>query len=92
MVLEKYEVFYKDVLIGNLFVNNEYKYCYEPVLEGVERVKDSACLLRVMEKGTNGAFGEPIPFFQERLRYMKLWKLGVINYQTDNFVIKKMSE
>lgn len=90
--MEKYEVFYKDVLIGNLFVNNEYKYCYEPVSEGVERVKDSACLLRVMEEGTNGAFGEPIPFFQERLRYMKLWKLGVINYQTDNFVIKKISE
>ncbi len=90
--MEKYEVFYKDVLIGNLFVNNEYKYCYQPVFEGVERVKDSACLLRVMEEGTNGAFGEPIPFFQERLRYMKLWKLGVINYQTDNFVIKKISE
>ena len=90
--MEKYEVFYKDVLIGNLVVNNEYKYCYEPVFEGVERVKDSACLLRVMEKGTNGAFGEPIPFFQERLRYMKLWKLGVINYQTDNFVIKRISE
>ncbi len=90
--MEKYEVFYKDVLIGNLFVNNEYKYCYEPVFEGVERVKDFACLLRVMEEGTNGAFGEPIPFFQERLRYMKLWKLGVINYQTDNFVIKRISE
>lgn len=90
--MEKYEVFYKDVLIGNLFVNNEYKYCYQPVFEGVERVKNSACLLRVMEEGTNGAFGEPIPFFQERLRYMKLWKLGVINYQTDNFVIKKISE
>ena len=90
--MEKYEVFYKDVLIGNLFVNNEYKYCYQPVFEGVERVKNSACLLRVMEEGTNGAFGEPIPFFQERLRYMKLWKLGVINYQTDNFVIKRISE
>ena len=90
--MEKYEVFYKDVLIGNLFVNNEYKYCYEPVWEGVERVKNSACLLRVMEEGTNSAFGEPIPFFQERLRYMKLWKLGVINYQTDNFVIKRISE
>ena len=92
MILEKYEVFYKDVLIGNLFVNNEYKYCYQPVFEGVERVKNSACLLRVMENGTDGEFGEPIPFFQERLRYMKLWKLGVINYQTDKFAIKRITE
>ncbi|MBR2041080.1 MAG: hypothetical protein IJ945_01770 [Oscillospiraceae bacterium] len=88
--MEKYEVYYKDVLIGYLSVNSEYKYCYEPVFEGVEKVKDTACLLKVMENGTKGTFGEPIPFFQERLRYMKLWKLGVINYHTDNFVIKRI--
>lgn len=88
--MEKYKVFYKDVLIGCLSVDEEYKYCYEPVLEGVEKVKDTACLLKVMENGTNGNFGEPIPFFQERLRYMKLWKLGAINYQTDNFVIQRI--
>ena len=90
--MEKYEVYYDDVLIGKLFVNDEYKYCYEPDFEGVGKVKDHACLLKVMENGTNGEFGEPIPFFQERLRYMKLWKLGVINYQTDKFAIKKISE
>jgi hypothetical protein len=45
-----------------------------------------------MEKGTFGEFGDPIPFFQERLRYMKLWKLGVINYQTDKFVIKRTED
>lgn len=90
--MEKYEVYYKDVFIGKLFVNDEYKYCYEPVFEGVEKVKDRACLLKVMENGTDGEFGEPIPFFQERLRYMKLWKLGVINYQTDKFAIKRITE
>ena len=90
--MEKYKVYYGDVLIGKLFVNGEYKYCYEPDSEGVEKVKDRACLLKVMENGTNGEFGEPIPFFQERLRYMKLWKLGVINYQTDKFVISKIEE
>ena len=89
--MEKYEVYYRDVLIGSLFVNSDYKYHYEPNFEGVEKVKDTACLLRVMEEGTTD-FGDPIPFFQERLRYMKLWKLGVINYQTDKFVIKKISE
>ena len=90
--MEKYKVYYSDVLIGKLFVNDEYKYCYEPVFEGVEKVKNKACLLKVMENGTKGEFIEPIPFFQERLRYMKLWKLGVINYQTDKFVISKIEE
>ena len=88
--MEKYEVYYDKVLIGFLWVNEDYKYRYEPFLEGVEKVRERACLLRVMENGTDGAFGEPIPFFQERLRYMKLWKLGVINYQTDKFVIARI--
>lgn len=88
--MEKYEVYYDKVLIGFLWVNEDYKYRYEPFLEGVEKVRERACLLRVMENGTDGAFGEPIPFFQERLRYLKLWKLGVINYQTDKFVIARI--
>ena len=88
--MEKYEVSYNKTLIGFLWVDGDYKYCYEPFAEGVERVKNSACLLRVMEEGTGGEFIEPIPFFQERLRYMKLWKLGVINYQTDKFVIARI--
>ena len=54
--MEKYQVYYDDIFIGKLFVNDEYKYCYEPVFEGVEKVKDRACLLKVMENGTNGEF------------------------------------
>ena len=88
--MEKYEVYYDEVIIGFLYVYDDYKYCYEPVLEGVEKVKERACLLRVMEEGTGGEFGDPIPFFQERIRYMKLWKLGVINYQTDKFVVARI--
>lgn len=88
--MEKYEVSYDKTLIGFLWVNEDYKYRYEPFEDGVEKVRNTACLLRVMEEGTDGEFGEPIPFFQERLRYMKLWKLGVINYQTDKFVIKRI--
>ena len=90
--MEKYEISYDNTLIGFLWVNEDYKYRYEPFPEGVEKVKGHACLLKVMENGTDGEFSEPIPFFQERLRYMKLWKLGVINYQTDKFVIKRIEE
>ena len=90
--METYKVYYKDVFLGTLLVNEEYRYSYSPDFEGVEKVKDHACLLKVMENGTNGEFIEPIPFFQERLRYMKLWKLDVIGYHTDYFVIKKVKE
>ena len=90
--MEKYEVYYGSVFIGKLFVNDEYQYCYEPVFEGVEKVREYACLLKVMENGTEGEFGEPIPFFQERIRYMQLWKLRAINYQTDKFIIKRVEE
>ena len=46
--MEKYEVSYNKTLIGFLWVNEDYKYRYEPFSEGVERVRDTACLLRVM--------------------------------------------
>ena len=49
--MEKYEVYYDITLIGFLWVNEDYKYRYEPFYEGVERVKDHACLLKVMENG-----------------------------------------
>ena len=61
--MEKYEVYYDITLIGFLWVNEDYKYRYEPFYEGVEKVKELACLLKVMENGTDGEFGEPIPFF-----------------------------
>ena len=90
--MKKYEVFYKDILIGILSVNEDYKYCYEPFFNAVNELKEKVPLLRVMEEGTAGEFIEPIPFFQERLRYMKLWKLSTIGYHTDYFVIKEIKE
>lgn len=90
--IEEYEVFYKDTLIGILTVDTiEDRYCYEPNNEGVEKVKDTACLLKVMIEGSNG-FIEPIPFFQNRLRNMKRAGLRVVNYQTDWFIIRKIIE
>ncbi len=90
--MEEYKIFYEDILIGKLWINSEYKYCYEPNNSGVNEVKEKACLLRVMEEGTDKKFGEPILFFQERIRQMKLWKLDVIGYRTDNFIIKRVRD
>lgn len=89
--MERYEVFYKDELIGMLSVNSAGRYCYEPIPDGVEAVKDSACLLRVMIDGSDG-FGEPIPFFQNRLMNMKRFGLHQVNYQTDYYLIREITD
>jgi len=89
--LERYEVFYKLELIGILTVDTEAnKYKYDPRKEGVDAVKNTACLLKVMENGTG--FDSPIPFFQNRLMNMKRCGLTQVNYQTDNFTIRLMTE
>ena len=88
----KYEVFYTDVLIGILTVDEETdEYAYTPVYDGVKKVRDTACLLKVMENGTDG-FGPSIPFFANRLMNMKRCGLHQVNYQTDNFLIKEIIE
>lgn len=86
--IEEYEIFYKDTLIGILKVDlKTNKHCFVPNRDGVNKVKDRACLLKCMENGTNG-FEENIPFFENRLRNMKRLGLTVGNYQTDNFVLR----
>lgn len=85
--VEVYEVFYREVLIGILQVDpvgNRYRYL--PEKEGVAAVESRACLLRVMKEGQD--WGEPIPFFQNRLYNMKRWKLRCVNYQTDNYTVR----
>ena len=88
----KYEVFYTDVLIGILTVDEDSdQYAYSPVSEGVSRVREKACLLKVMENGTDG-FVPSIPFFANRLMNMKRWNLHQVNYQTDKFLIREIME
>lgn len=87
---EKYEVFYKDVLIGILTVDvADCKHRYEPNAEGVAKVESTACLIRVMKEGTDG-FTEKIPFFENRLYNMKRAGLHEVSYQTDWFLIREI--
>lgn len=89
-IVETYDVFYKDVLIGILKVDiTENKHLYEPNYEGVEAVKETACLIRVMIEGTQG-FIDTIPFFENRLYNMKRVGRREVNYQTDNFTIRRI--
>ncbi len=87
--IERYEFFYRDILIGVLEVDPvTKKHNYIPDADGVKEASDRACLLRVMKEGT-GDFVEPIPFFDNRLRNMKRFGLHEMNYQTDYFTLRE---
>ena len=86
--MEEYEIFYDDTLIGLLIVDEKKKkHKYIPNEEGVEKVKEKACLLKCMIEGTND-FVDVIPFFENRLFNIKRLGLKVGNYQTDKFVLR----
>lgn len=87
--MEHYEVYYKDVLIGHLDVDDAGRHCYTVCQEGVEAVRDTVPLMSVMERGTDG-YVKPIPFFYTRIGHMKQWNLTEINYQTDWFLLRKI--
>lgn len=90
--IERYELFYRDILIGTLEVDTiTKKHNYIPDADGVIAANDRACLLRVMKEGT-GNFTEPIPFFDNRLRNMKRNGLHEINYQTDFFTLREVPD
>lgn len=88
---EHYEVYYRDILIGRLSVDENGRHAYKPEKAGIAAVEDRVCLLRVMKEGTDG-YGEPIPFFQNRLYNMKRNGLHQMNYQTDWFWIREVME
>lgn len=88
----RFNVYYDDVHIGVLTVNaTRTRHRYEPNFEGVAAVRDRACLLKVMETGTDG-FTDTIPFFENRLYNMRRWGLHTVNYQTDKFVLDEIME
>ena len=91
-MVRKYEVYYKDDLIGILEVELETrKHKFIPNAQGVEKTKEKACHIVEILNGTEG-FVNPIPFFENRLINGERLGLTVINYQTDNYVIKRVSE
>lgn len=88
-MIKEYEFYYKDLLIGFLYVDETtHQHSYQPIHENVIKIKDEVVLTVEMEKGTNG-YVASLPFFQERLKYMKIWNLKKIAYHTDYFVLKE---
>lgn len=68
----KYSVFYKDIKIGTLYINEEDKYKYVPNLEVLEEVKAKVSLIHEMCEETD--WRDPIPFFKNRIEDAK--KIG----------------
>ena len=87
--MEHYEFYYKDVLLGNLDVNDAGEHRYTACSEGVEAIRNTVPLMPLLEHGTDG-YVAPIPFFYTRIGHMKQWKLTEINYQTDWFLLRKI--
>ena len=85
--MRKYEVYYEDVLLGILEINDEEKHKFIKNDSGVEQTKDKACHIKEILTGTE-EFVDPIPFFLNRVRNGERLGIKVINYQTDKYVLK----
>lgn len=86
----KYQIFYKETLIGVLEINEEGQYRYTPDVEAVETLKNEVPLTREMLEKSD--WREPIPFFKERIENGSRFNLDVIRYHTDLFKMVKVSE
>lgn len=84
-----YEVYYKDILIGFLDVDETGRHRYTVNGPGLAAVPKQAPMIPLLEKDTDG-YVEPIPFFYTRINNMKRWNLTEINYQTDWYLLKKI--
>ena len=79
-----YDVYYRDVKIGELEVNANGKHKYTPT-EDALKVKDQLILPSDFLTKTDG-FVEPIPFFANRIKNCQRFPNSKeIGYQTDNY-------
>lgn len=84
--MTKYEVSYRDTLLGHLYIQNG-QHCYIPIAQAVEEIRRKAPLPWEMVQGY--PWGKPIPFFQERIESAKRFGMeAYICRQTDYFVMK----
>lgn len=65
----KYTIFYDEVKIGVLEINERGQHKYTPDENGVEQVKDKVLLMHDMLEKTD--WRDPIPFFENRIENAK---------------------
>ncbi len=87
--MKKYTIFYNDIKIGLLEINENNQYKYTPDRDGVEKVKDSISIF--YEMMVESDWGKPIPFFENRLKDAERFSQeDEIANQTDPFRMVKI--
>ena len=60
--MTKNSVFYKDLHIGSLKINDKGQYCYTPVDDAIASISDTVALNHALTTKTD--WGSEIPFFK----------------------------
>lgn len=84
--MEKYEVYWKDTMIGVLSVNEE-QHKYEHIEEAIQKLKQIPFDPAVTRSRD---WGEKIPFFSSRLESCKRFPELEIGFQTDFYRFKRI--
>lgn len=84
--MERYEVRWKDTLIGVLCVNGE-EHMYEAYEEAIKNLKDVPFDPAVT---SSREWGKKIPFFASRLESCKRFPDLEIGFQTDFYRLRKI--
>ena len=84
-----YSVFWKDVLIGTLSVNNN-QHRYIPNYDGINKLKGKAPLVASVTKAYD--WGEKIPFFDSRIRNCERFGTEDYTYQTDHYKLELLTK
>lgn len=67
----KYNVYYKDVRIGRLYINEEGQYKYVTEAEGIEKIEKAEDIRIIADARNNRDWGAPIAFFDNRIENCK---------------------
>lgn len=86
----KYQIFYRELEIGLLEVNEQGQHRYTVNGEAVQTIQKEVPLIPEMLQSTE--WRDPIPFFEERIENGGRFDLPVIQYHTDLFRMVKVIE
>ena len=86
--MTQYNVFYKDLQIGCLEINDTGQYRYTPIDEAISSIEEKVSLNYCLKNTYD--WGNPIPFFSERIRNASRFNLKRIQYHTDYFIMEEV--
>lgn len=87
--MKKYNFFWKEILVGYLFINENNNYIFLEDKEGKERAANAGMLTYIFPKEQK-EWGAAIPFFEGRIS--RACNSEVIKYHTDEFKLEKKED